>query len=90
MSLICGKLQIRLLNFIAIINYNDMHNYIYSLDIPEGQKHILFKAEYPKTKKYNYQIIEYLNSRSDISYRNKEKIVKELGFNIDSEGNVTW
>lgn len=70
--------------------YDDMNNYIYSLDIPDVQKHILFKAEYPKTNKHNYEIIDYLNEREDISYEEMETILKELGFEVDSKGNITW
>ena len=68
----------------------DMQNYIYSLDIPEVQKHILFKAEYPYTDKHNWKIINYLNEREDISYDQMESILTELGFKVDKKGRITW
>ncbi len=68
----------------------NMQNYIYSLDIPEEQKHILFKAEYPYTDKHNYKIINYLNEREDISYDQMESILTELGFKVDKNGRITW
>lgn len=69
--------------------YDDMNKYIYSLDIPEVQKHILFKAEYPKTNKYNHEIIDYLNEREDISYSEMKSILEELGFKVDGK-KVSW
>jgi hypothetical protein len=39
---------------------------------------------------YNKDIVDYLNSREDISYEDMETILKELGFNVDSKGNITW
>ena len=36
------------------------------------------------------KIVEYLNSRKDISYKEKVSILEELEFKIDSDGNVTW
>lgn len=70
--------------------YRDMKNYIYNLDIPQAQKHILFKAEYPKTNSHNYEIINYLNERDDISYDQMETILNELGFKVDKKGNIRW
>lgn len=65
-------------------------DYINGLDIDYGQKIILFKSEYNADDTYNYDIIDYLNSRDDISYSEMETILKELGFDVDSEGNVSW
>ena len=65
-------------------------NYINNLDADYGEKIILFKSEYPADDTYNYEIIEYLNSRNDISYKEMESILKELGFKVDKKGNVTW
>ena len=62
--------------------------YIDSLDIDAGAKSILFKREYPSEKRYNTLIVEYLNSRDDISYEEMESILIELGFDVDSEGNI--
>jgi hypothetical protein len=65
-------------------------DYINGLDADYGEKIILFKSEYPADDTYNYEIIDYLNSRDDISYSEMETILKELGFNVSSDGNITW
>jgi hypothetical protein len=66
-------------------------DYIFSLDLDEGQKYILFKTEYPKDDTYNYEIIDYLNSRDDISYEEMNNILTELGFTILDDGvTITW
>ena len=64
--------------------------YVNGLDCDYGMKIILFKSEYPADDTYNYEIIEYLNGRDDISYEQMESILKELGFTVDSKGHVTW
>lgn len=64
--------------------------YINGLDVDYGAKLILFKAEYPATDDYNYEIVEYLNSRDDISYEDTVTILTELGFTVASDGTVTW
>jgi hypothetical protein len=66
-------------------------DYINSLDADYGEKIILFKTEYPADDTYNYDIIDYLNSRDDISYEEMNTILKELGFKIGSDGvTITW
>ena len=65
-------------------------DYINSLDLDYGARLILFKHEYNADDTYNYVIIDYLNSREDISYKEMETILKELGYNVDSKGNITW
>ena len=65
-------------------------DYINNLDADYGEKIILFKSEYPSDDTYNYEIIEYLNGRDDISYSEMETILKELGFTVYSDGRVTW
>lgn len=64
--------------------------YVNGLDCEYGMKIILYKSEYPSDDSYNYDIIEYLNSRDDISYEQMETILKELGFNVSSDGRITW
>ncbi len=64
--------------------------YINNLDADYGEKIILFKSEYNADDTYNYEIIDYLNSRDDISYKEMETILKELGFNVSSDGTVSW
>ena len=68
-------------------------DYINSLDIDYGQKIILFRSMYDSKEdraNYNADILDYLNGREDLTYEDIETILKELGFNVDSEGNVTW
>lgn len=65
-------------------------DYINNLDADYGEKIILFKSEYNADDTYNYDIIEYLNSREDISYDEMVTILKELGFTVHSNGTVTW
>lgn len=65
-------------------------NYINNLNADYGEKIILFKKEYPSDDTYNNDIIEYLNSRGDISYEETETILKELGFTVSPDGTVSW
>lgn len=64
--------------------------YINSLNIDYGAKLILFKSEYEADDTYNQEIIDYLNGRDDISAEEMVTILKELGFVVDSEGNIYW
>ena len=64
--------------------------YINGLSADYGKKIILFKSEYPSDDTYNYEIIDYLNNREDITYSEMETILKELGFTVDAAGNVRW
>lgn len=65
-------------------------DYIQSLEISYGEKIVLFKSQYPKDDDYNYDIISYVDGRNDISYEDKVTVLEELGFEVDSEGNVYW
>lgn len=65
-------------------------NYVNNLDADYGTKIILFKSVYNADDDYNYDIIEYLNSRNDISYEEEMAILKELGFTVDSDGTIYW
>jgi DNA-binding ferritin-like protein (Dps family) len=65
-------------------------DYINNMDADYGEKIVLFKSEYPADDTYNYEIIDYLNSREDISYEEMETILKELGFTVKSDGTITW
>ncbi len=64
--------------------------YIWSLDIDDGAKYILFRNEYKSDDTYNGAIINYLNGRNDISYEDKKTILTELDFKIDDKGRITW
>jgi hypothetical protein len=67
--------------------------YINGLDLDYGQKIILYRSMYDSSEDksaYNYEIIDYLNNREDISYDEMVTILKELGFVVHSDGRVTW
>ena len=65
-------------------------DYINSLDIDYGAKLILFKNEYNSDNESNYEIIEYLNNREDISFEEEVTILRELGFTVTDDGTVYW
>jgi hypothetical protein len=65
-------------------------DYVNNLDIEYGARLILFKSEYNADDTYNYDIIDYLNNRQDISYEEMETILKELGFTVLSDGTIQW
>lgn len=65
-------------------------DYLNELDADYGEKIILFKSQYPADDSYNYEIIDYLNGRDDISYDDMKKILVELGFEVDDEGYIRW
>lgn len=64
--------------------------YVGSLDLELGQKLILMKSEYPSDDNWNYEIIDYINSRADLGYEDAVAILKKLGFNVSSNGTITW
>ena len=66
-------------------------DYINNLEADYGEKIILFKSVYNADNTYNYDILEYLNSRDDLSYEERVTILKELGFTISSDGSTaSW
>ena len=67
-----------------------VYSYIYSLDIPEVEQHILFKSQYPSTDDHNMEIIDYLNNRDDISYDEMVAILLELDFKVSADGIIRW
>lgn len=67
-----------------------VQDYINSLDADYYTKLILFKSEYTSYDDENYEIIEYLNGREDISFEEEVNILRKLGFSVDAEGNVSW
>ena len=67
--------------------------YIQSLDLDYGQKIILHRSLYDsKTDmaNFNRDIIEYLDSRSDITYEEMVAILEELDMKVHPDGRVTW
>jgi hypothetical protein len=65
-------------------------DYINNLDATYGEKIILYKSQYEADNTYNNDIVEYLNSRNDISYQDTVTILRELGFTVLSDGTVQW
>lgn len=65
-------------------------DYINNLDLDFEQRVMLAKLEYPSYDEFNQEVIDYLNGREDISYEEMKTILLELGFTVDSEGNIYW
>lgn len=65
-------------------------DYINALNADWYEKIILFKSQYNADDTYNYEIIDYLNNREDISYEEEVMILKQLGFEVDGSGNIYW
>lgn len=65
-------------------------DYVNSLDLDYGMKIILFKSEYKADDTYNADILDYLNSRNDLTYEEIVTILTELDFTVDGNGNVYW
>jgi hypothetical protein len=64
-------------------------DYINNLDADYETKIILYKMEYPSDDTYNAEIVNYLNSRSDLTYDELTTIYTELGFTVKN-GYVYW
>ena len=64
--------------------------WINKLDADYGTKLILFKNEYKSDDTYNYEIVEYLNGRKDLTFSDMVSILKELDMNVSLDGTVTW
>ena len=67
--------------------------YIESLDLDYGQKIILHRSMYDSKAdkaEYNYAIVEYLDSRDDISWDDMKTILEELDFTVYDDGRITW
>ena len=66
--------------------------YINDLDIDYGQKIILYRSLYSSAadkNNYNAEIVEYLDSRDDISYEEMVEILAELDMKVNGN-TVTW
>ena len=65
-------------------------DYVNTLDMDIPQKAILIKSTNTfKFNDYNEVIIDYVDSLG-IEYEEKVKILKDLDFEVDSEGNIYW
>ena len=69
-------------------------SYIWSLPIDEGQKAILYRSLYDSKedkRKYNNYIVNYLESRDDVSYDEMFDILEELDFTVNRDtGEWSW
>jgi hypothetical protein len=64
--------------------------YIFGLDIDDGAKYILYRSQYTSDDTYNYEIVDYILSRDDLSYEDKKTILEELDFKIAADGSIGW
>lgn len=67
--------------------------YIFGLNLDYGQQAILYRSLFNSKQDkntYNYDIVEYLNNRSDVSYVEMVSILEELEMTVHSDGTVTW
>ena len=67
--------------------------YINNLNLDYGQKIILYRSLYSSQDDrdaYNADIVEYLNSRNDLTYDEIVTILKELDFTVLDDGTVLW
>ena len=67
--------------------------YINNLDLDYGQRLILYRSIFDGEKDkeaYNGEILEYLNSREDLSYEDIVTILEELDFKVYEDGTVEW
>lgn len=67
--------------------------YINNLDLDYGQKIILFRSLYDSKEDkqtYNGEILEYLNSREDLTTDEIKTILEELDFKVYDDGRVEW
>ncbi len=69
-------------------------NYIFNeTDLDYGQQIILYRSMYDSKDdkaKYNRSIVEYLDSRDDISWDEMKTILEELDFTVYDDGRITW
>ena len=64
--------------------------YIADIDLPEIQKKILYKMEYPSWDEDNWEIAQYIVDLPGASIQEKKDILIALGFKVDSKGKITW
>lgn len=65
-------------------------SYLNNMNADYYTKIMLFKSEYPADDRYNTEIVEYLNSRDDISYQEMVDILTELDFKVSADGTIRW
>lgn len=65
-------------------------DYINGLNVPDAQKYILYKMEYPDNKDYNQEIFNYVEGQRHLSLGEKKAVLEALGMKVDYQGYVTW
>lgn len=68
-------------------------DYINNLDLDYGQRLILYRSLYDSDKDkqaYNGEILDYLNSRMDLTTDEIITILEELDFKVYDDGRVEW
>lgn len=65
-------------------------DYINGLNVPDAQKYILYKMEYPDNKDYNQEIFNYVEGQRHLSLGEKKAVLEALGMKVDDQGYVTW
>lgn len=67
-----------------------VRDYINNLDADYYTKIILWKSEYPSDDSNNYEIIDYLNGREDLSFEETVAVLRKLGFGVTDDGAISW
>ena len=67
-----------------------VESYVYSLDIPDIQKHILFKSQYNSDNSHNREILDYLNNNQELTYEEKVYVLDALGAKVLQDGSIKW
>ena len=67
-----------------------VRSYVYSLDIPDIQKHILFKSQYNSDNSHNREILDYLNNNQELTYEEKVYVLDALGAKVLQNGSIKW
>ena len=68
-------------------------DYIFSLDIDYGAQCILYRSMYSSKEdkaKYNREIVDYINSKDDLSFEERIAVLRKLGFDVTDDGDIYW
>lgn len=64
--------------------------YIDGLDADYYTKLLLYKSQYNSYDDENYEIVEFINSRKDLTFNEKIVALRKIGFDVDAKGNIYW
>ena len=65
-------------------------DYLNGLDISYEERLILYKSVYNSYDDENYAIFEYINNHEGLSFEQKKGVLRELGFNVSQDGDISW